>query len=192
MAWIEAHQSLAESPKLMKLCKRLKIPHSQGIGHLFFLWWWALDHAPDGDLSALGATGVARVVRWEGEHLRSVLPALKKAGFVDEDNRIHDWQDYAGRLISKREEKREQDRERRRKQRRLNSDKAADPVAGDAHATRALQNRTQPNTTEPLSPDAPQGAVPEGNAYPDAGDDIPAVIPEEASLLDVLPPYIEC
>lgn len=80
MAWIEAHQSLAESPKLMKLCKRLKIPHSQGIGHLFFLWWWALDHAPDGDLSALGATGVARVVRWEGEHLRSVLPALKRRG----------------------------------------------------------------------------------------------------------------
>ena len=149
----------------MKLCKRLKIPHSQGIGHLFFLWWWALDHAPDGDLSALGATGVARVVRWEGEHLRSVLPALKKAGFVDEDNRIHDWQDYAGRLISKREEKREQDRERRRKQRRLNSDKAADPVAGDAHATRALQNRSPPTP--------PRGSFPRGTRTPTRGTTSP-------------------
>ena len=167
MAWIEAHQSLAESPKLMKLCKRLKIPHSQGIGHLFFLWWWALDHAPDGDLSALGATGVARVVRWEGEHLRSVLPALKKAGFVDEDNRIHDWQDYAGRLISKREEKREQDRERRTATRR----RILSPVTH----TRRAPYRTVPNPTQPnlFPPTPPRGPFPRGTRTPTRGTTSP-------------------
>ena len=189
MAWIEAHQSLAESPKLLTLCKRLKIPHSQGIGHLFFLWRWALDHAPDGDLSGLGAEAVAQLAHWEGAHPRAFLPALKKAGFVDPDNRLHDWQDYAGRLIARREEKREQDRERRRKARDRSADKAAATVAGASPATRALQYRTQPNTTEPLPP---AGACASGNAYPDAGDDSPARIPEEAKLLDILPSYVEC
>lgn len=106
MAWIESHQSLARHPKLSRLAAILKISRQTAVGHLHFIWWWALDYAPDGNLSKMGAAEVADAAGWTADP-DWFLTALKDSGFVDDDGHIHDWHDYAGRLIASREAMRE-------------------------------------------------------------------------------------
>lgn len=71
-----------------------------------------MDFAQDGDLSEYEAEDIADACEWPGDP-EELLAALIKAGFIDEDYQIHDWFDYAGRLI----EKREKNKERKQKSR---------------------------------------------------------------------------
>ena len=57
MAWMELHQSLPQNKKTLRLKRLLKIRTPQAVGHLCMLWLWAIDNAPDGDLTPFGATG---------------------------------------------------------------------------------------------------------------------------------------
>jgi len=79
----------------------LSISLPQAIGHLHLLWWWALEYAEHGDLSAFDAADIADAAMWEGDSA-AFVQALTTAGFMDADQRIHDWQDYAGRLLEQR------------------------------------------------------------------------------------------
>lgn len=101
MSWIESHDTLARHPKTRRLVRALNIPLPQAIGHLHLLWWWALEYAEHGDLSAFDAADIADAVMWEGDP-SAFVQALTAAGFMDADQRIHDWQDYAGRLLEQR------------------------------------------------------------------------------------------
>ena len=102
MAWIESHQSLQRHPKVIRLKTRLEIPKTQAIGLLHCLWWWAMDYAPSGDLSAFTPLEISEAAEWTGDP-EAFLRALKVCSLVDKDNRIHDWMEYAGRLILRRE-----------------------------------------------------------------------------------------
>lgn len=53
MAWIELHQALPQHRKLLALRDALRLRTPAALGHMCLLWLWALDNAPDGDLSAL-------------------------------------------------------------------------------------------------------------------------------------------
>lgn len=96
MPWIESHQSLANHKKLVRLCKVLSISKPQAVGHLHFLWWWALDGASDGDLSDLTADEIEGFAMWEGAP-GALHSALRECGWIDETGKIHDWKDYGGR-----------------------------------------------------------------------------------------------
>lgn len=109
MAWIESHQELREHPKTKRLCRLLALPRPMVVGYLHFLWWWAYDYAPEGDLSVFSDEDIADAVDWEGEP-SALMSALVQAGFVTEDRRLHDWEDFAQKWI----ERRRQDRERKR------------------------------------------------------------------------------
>jgi hypothetical protein len=111
MAWIEAHQGLANHIKTIKLRKLLKIKKIEAIGILFLLWWWALDNAPDGNLSNIDADDLNEIVEYKSKCEITVLAALVEAGFIDENKHIHDWHDYAGKLLDKR--KSDADRKKR-------------------------------------------------------------------------------
>ncbi len=50
MAWIEAHQSLRDHRKVPDMADRLDMPEAHVVGHLVYLWLWALDNAQDGRL----------------------------------------------------------------------------------------------------------------------------------------------
>jgi hypothetical protein len=113
MAWIESHQSLGTHKKLFALCEKLKIKRSEAIGILHLLWWWALDNAPDGDLSGVSDKVLAEVSGYiDGMSIRSGRrvdqrckqygDALRSTGFIDSDGTLHDWHNYAGKLIEKR------------------------------------------------------------------------------------------
>jgi hypothetical protein len=81
------------------------------------LWLWALDNAPDGDISDFDADEIAEIVSYLGDPEKFV-GALKTAGFVDENGCLHDWDDYAGKLIERREVQKEQARIRQQNRRK--------------------------------------------------------------------------
>jgi len=147
VAWIESHQELERHPKTKRLARLLDIPLPHAIGILHCLWWWAMDYAQDGDLSRFDPDDIADACHWPGE--TELLRALIEAGFVDEDLYIHDWHEYAGRLI----EKREQNKERKRKSRARHApvtrpSQASDEVVTETSApVTGLPNHTIPNQT---------------------------------------------
>lgn len=127
MAWIESHQDLARHPKTTRLARLLGISLPQAIGHLHLLWWWALDFAPDGDLSGWDAADIAAAAHYDGDpeaFVDSLLGCGRdgQAGFLERlpDGRlvIHDWYEYAGKYA----ERRQQDAERKRRSRRRTTD----------------------------------------------------------------------
>jgi DnaD/phage-associated family protein len=110
MAWIESHQSLGTHKKLYHLATILEISRPQAIGHLHYLWWWALDNVPDGKLHGVPIEVIADVCQWKDDP-QIFFNGLLAAGWVDSDHGLHDWNDYAGKLILRRKA----DRERHRK-----------------------------------------------------------------------------
>lgn len=114
MAWIESHQELATHPKTKRLATQLGVSLPAAIGHLHLLWYWALTHAEDGDLTGYSVQEIAAECQWSGdpdhfvEGLVSCGGGIKSgAGFLERDAEgnlcIHDWMLYAGRLLNQRE-----------------------------------------------------------------------------------------
>src|SRR3990172_7411135 len=134
MAWIESHQSLGTHRKLYTLCLALDIDEPQAVGMLHYLWWWALDNAPDGDITGVDDLTLCKISHYEtivlnrartAHKLRESAAKLREsaaklretlcnAGFIDDDNavqRLHNWDDYAGKLVAKRVSNRRYQRE---------------------------------------------------------------------------------
>ena len=131
MAWIELHQNLPAHRKVKKLKRLLKIKTPQAVGHLAMLWLWAVDNAPDGDLSALDPEDIAEACEWTKD-AEQFVQALTEAGFIDPDAKLHDWSDYAGMLLDRRENQREQNRKR---QQRYRNKRKADSNAAESNAS---------------------------------------------------------
>jgi hypothetical protein len=102
MPWIESHAELIGHPKTRRLAKALGTTERDSIGLLHMLWHWAVKYAPDGDLSRFDDDEIAAAVEWEGD-ATLVLAALKAARFIDVNSQIHDWDEYTGKLIERRE-----------------------------------------------------------------------------------------
>lgn len=111
MAWIESHQEVAHHPKTRKLARKLDIPLAQAVGHLHALWWWALDHAFDGDLTCWDSEDIALGALWEGDpeaFIKGLLEARGQSGhgFIEQDEErliIHDWLSYTAHLRARKE-----------------------------------------------------------------------------------------
>ena len=117
MAWIESHQELRHHYKTKRLARELKVTVAAAIGHLHCLWWWAIDFAPDGDLSKFDDYEIADAIGYEGKDPTKAKAALISAGFLDNSDTgtitIHDWYDYSGQLGDKRIESRKKERDRK-------------------------------------------------------------------------------
>lgn len=157
--WIELHQTLPRHPKLARLANRLRIPRTQAAGHLIFLWLWALDYCPTGNLSALEPAEISAAADFGGD-AELFVQALKQVGWVDEDGMIHDWGDYAGRIVDERLQAKERMKAYRERQRteRQNKETVRDvtPNVRVTNSERAeLPNTTQPNLTVPNQTNTP-------------------------------------
>src|SRR5690348_2234896 len=112
MAYIETHQALLTHRKTLRLSRLIGIDRWGVAGRLMALWSWALDNAQEGVIAHEDSDILADVMGWDGEP-SELCHALVTAGFLDQHANhyaIHDWMDYAGRLI----EKRKSDAERKR------------------------------------------------------------------------------
>ncbi len=133
MAWIELHQSLTTHKKTRRLARALGLGVPDGIpqtiGHLCLFWLWCVDGAEDGSLDDLDAQDIADAAGWTGDP-ETFLEAMVSADFIDREAgslRVHDWDDYIGKLLKAREETRE--KERLRKQKYRERQKAQQPKA---------------------------------------------------------------
>ena len=130
--WIESHQNLRNHPKTIELAAELNLKQHCVIGHLHCMWWWALDYAPDGDLTAFSDRVIAYAAEYEGKP-EVFVNALIKSGFLEEYDGniyIHDWADYsAGRL--KAAEKKEKDKENNRERQRRFREKQKGECSGN-------------------------------------------------------------
>jgi len=109
MAWIESHQSLAQHPKTRRLARALEVSLPTAIGHLHLLWWWTLDYAEDGELVRYTPEDIADACQWEGDAI-TLWEGLISSGFVDANEGkgcVHDWDDYAGKLVERRRRNRD-------------------------------------------------------------------------------------
>lgn len=136
MAWIESHQGLRDHPKTIRLERALHVQRTCVVGHLHVLWWWAMDYAQDGDLSRFSMDEIASACLWTGDG-ETFCDALISAGFLDrEPLRIHDWSDYCGKLIARRQ---------------TNADRmrAARALHVPTTSVATVPNPTVPNRTQP-------------------------------------------
>lgn len=182
MAWIESHQSLRNHPKTKKAMRLLGVSAAELVGLLHFLWWWAEDYAQDGDLSDYDVADIEAAVGWEGEPGRFVQALLDcgfggKAGFLergaDGQLLIHDWYDYAGKLIQRRKE----DLARKNAQHRKNSDGIPTEFQQNSSGIpdEKIRNSHQPTNQPSPSPTNP------------LSDGIPTPIPDMIPAQDNLP-----
>ncbi|WP_054028119.1 DnaD domain protein [Bacillus sp. FJAT-28004] len=163
MAWIESHQELARHPKTKRLSRKLGVSVPAAIGHLHMLWWWAIDYAQDGNISDYDPEDIAEAVEWPIENADKLLQALEDAEFIDRVERcvtIHDWFDYAGRLVDNREknkERKRKSRENAKKGKESHTDVTRDTTVtlGDGKSGHGatvpdltLPNQTLPNQTQ--------------------------------------------
>ena len=168
MAWIESHQEVGRHPKTKKLARLLGVSLPAAVGHLHYLWWWALDFAQDGVLDKYDAEDIADAMQWEGD-ADQLVEALLSSGYIDDTDDglvIHDWAEYAGKLL----ERRAKDRARKRAAAeaagvpssiRRNSDgndEESDETPSASFVTNQPTVPNQPNTTnstnrtEPTTP----------------------------------------
>lgn len=162
MAWIEVHQALRGHRKTLALRRQLGMENdAQAIGHLVCLWLWTLDNAPDGDLSEMDDATIAYGADFPEERAEEFVKALQKARFLD-GKCIHNWEEYAGRLIAIRESNRERARKARERKRAKGGQKAEpkepeeedapegvrEPCANGARSVREACGATKPNRTQ--------------------------------------------
>lgn len=150
MAWIELHQTLPRHPKLLRLAGRLRIHPAQAAGHLTFLWLWTLDYAPTGDLSAFGPAEISAAACYPGD-AEQFHRSLMETGWLDEDGHVHDWHEYAGRLVEERAQAKARMRAFRERQKaeKEQSGTRSDSVTRTNAERSELPNLTQPNPTVP-------------------------------------------
>jgi hypothetical protein len=192
MAWIESHQTLIGHPKTRKAARLLNIQRVHIVGHLHALWWWVLDYADDGDISQFDADVIADACEWEGDP-DEFLSALIVAGFLDKHADcdalfVHDWDDYAGRLVRRRQA----NAQRMRETRATNVQRTSETRADTCEAT--VPYHTEPNQTEPTALTRARARVRGGDDIvvdtndieSDAGDDLDAFTNTELRIADEL------
>jgi hypothetical protein len=110
MTWIEIHGEIFSNRKIITAATMLTGGDVHAlVGHLARLWTWSLDNAEDGDLSYLSDRDIALAAGWRGQPARFV-GALRSVHLLDSSGMIHNWEEYAGKLI----ERRRRDRQRKR------------------------------------------------------------------------------
>lgn len=176
VAWIESHQSLGKHPKTKRLARSLGVPLPMAVGLLQFLWWWALDFAEDGDLSRFEDLEIAQECLWEGEP-SDLVTALMEVGFLDPDRKIHDWDAYAGKLITQRRRNRERVQGYRDRQKTSGPSSSSKPTP-DVMRTDSLRNENETGTkrecnasTVPMTVPNQTNVEEEKAPAPENGDD---------------------
>lgn len=116
MAWIQVHQTLKDHRKIYAAADALDVEPAHALGLIVSFWLWALDNAPSGSLDGISNRMIARAAQWTGS-ADEFVEALKNADLLDETAdgglELHDWQEYTGSLIEKRESEKIRSRNRR-------------------------------------------------------------------------------
>lgn len=101
--WIQVYSNLLRHPKTTNLADELGLtsshtsPNAVAAGMLVSLWLWAAQNAVDGDLSTCSDRAIAEAAEYRKKPV-TLVAALMKTGWLDDDRRLHDWEEYASLL----------------------------------------------------------------------------------------------
>lgn len=158
MAWIELHQTVWVDKKTLIMASILNIAPIYVVAHMAHLWCWGLDNTPSGTLVDLPTTVIATGAGWTGDPDQFVDAAIK-AGFIDRDPlALHDWNDYAGRLIERRKIERERSKQRRAAEKKPSAESkttSGRPADDLQTACGTVPYRTVPNQDQKDHPASP-------------------------------------
>lgn len=152
---------MRDHPKTRKLARLLSVHRSQAIGHMMMVWWWALEYAQDGDLGRYSNDEIADAADWPGDPDLFVTSAVECGpdgadGFFNANLTIHNWDQYAGRLI----DRRTSEAERKRNYRRMSAGRPQDvPGMSCVDKTRLEKSRVDQTREEESKPER-QGQTP--------------------------------
>lgn len=191
MAWIELHQELPRHPKTDALMDGVGIRRCEAVGHIAMTLLWGLEFAHDGFIPVGRLGAVARAADWNGRPAAFAV-AMVDAGWWDETDggyRIHDWQEYVGRLM----DKRRQDKERKAAGRSGTSASFPSDIhrtsTGNVHRTsdgrpqdgaRNSNSNHVPTHDQPTNMDQPGG----GTAHEHAREETPPPPPPISAIAD--------
>ena len=108
LPWIQVASDWKGSKKAIRL--RVFLQDEWAWAYVVSLWMWTAQHAGDGLIEGAGTLEViADAAGWKGDP-KHFADCLLRAGLLDETSSgfyVHDWHDYAGAHIEKREKERE-------------------------------------------------------------------------------------
>ena len=81
MAWIKSDESLSQHPKVDQLAEVLNISNVEVIGHLHYLWWWALSYSQKGDLTRY-KNRISKAANYDGDN-EFFIDSLVECGWLD-------------------------------------------------------------------------------------------------------------
>ena len=173
--WIQIYSNLISHTKTGRLADELKLtskdtsPNVVAAGLLVSLWTWAIQNAYSGDLSACSDRTIADAARFRRKP-DVFVRALISAGWLDEDRRLHDWEEYTLLLIKRMDRQKEQNRERVRRYRSKDVTPHGNAARnGDCNVTETPRNApTIPNHTIPAIIDSGNNTVADMAAPQDA------------------------
>ncbi len=116
--WIPCHNTIREHWKTYALAKSLNLRAFGAVGIIMSLSVWACDTTEDGNIARFPPEAIARAVDWDGDP-KALLGALEASELLDRDGEnlfIHDFKDYAGKVIEGRKKARDKKRAQRQKQ----------------------------------------------------------------------------
>lgn len=157
--WIQVYSNLPQHPKTSRLADELGLtsaafnPNTLAVGLLVCLWTWAIQNACNGDLSSCSQRAIADACQWKKKP-DVLIEALIKAGWIDSNMRLHDWEEYASLLMEQEENRKAKTRERVRRYRDAKKTETERDCNADGNAacnvTDTLCNApTLPNHTVP-------------------------------------------
>ena len=115
--WIQIYSNLVTHRKTGELADALGLsygavsPNTVAAGMLVSLWTWAIQNAYDGDLSRCSPRSIADACGWRKKP-DDLIRALKESRYIDDDMRLHDWDEYTILYINQYEARKASDRER--------------------------------------------------------------------------------
>jgi hypothetical protein len=119
--YLRIDEGFLEHPKTKRFCRL--VGDRNGAVYLLRLWTWALNCAPEGDITDAEPEDIEDTIRWRGG-AGACYEALVSVGFVDEHDgcrTIHNWNQWVGGDLTKMEEasaaKREAARMRKQRER---------------------------------------------------------------------------
>lgn len=115
LPWIRVYNDLPDHHKSDQLAGILGEPRAWT--HVLELWLWVSRIRPDGSLSGLSPSVVARRAGWTGD-ADAFVDALRQCGFLDGDQ-VHDWDEYQGAHSRKLENDRTRIRQARDKKKNV-------------------------------------------------------------------------
>ncbi|MFJ2044548.1 hypothetical protein ACIOBL_13125 [Paenibacillus taichungensis] len=86
-------------------------------------WWWAVDWAPDGDISEIEAADIADVMHFKGDP-EELISALNEAGYIEETEAgrgIVNWMEIGGKIIQNKEKDAARKAEKREEEKKAKS-----------------------------------------------------------------------